>query len=43
MATTHNISEFWHDHAGARFLIPMLAVLAIFIIGGLLLLGYPYN
>ena len=41
MATiTHNAQEFWHDHAGARWLIPMLAVMALVVIGFYLMLGW---
>jgi len=44
MATlTHNVQEFWHDHAGARWLIPMLAITAIVVIGFFLMLGYGYR
>lgn len=40
---THNVQEFWHDHAGARFLIPMLTITAIVFIGFFLMLGYGYR
>ena len=44
MATiTHNLSEFWHDHAGARWLAPMLLVTALVVIGFYLMLGYGYR
>ena len=44
MATlTHNAQEFWHDHAGARWLLPMLAVMAIVVIGMFVMLGYSYR
>ncbi len=38
---THNMNE-WHDHSGVRWLAPMLAVLAVTIIGILLMVVYPY-
>lgn len=41
MATTRNIHE-WHDHAGARWLIPMMALLAAVILGIVAMLVYPY-
>ena len=43
MATTHNLQDFWHDHAGARWLVPMLAVMALVVIGFYLMLGYGYR
>jgi hypothetical protein len=43
MAThTHN-QEILHDHAGARWLVPMLAVMAVVVIGFYLMLGYGYR
>lgn len=38
---THHMNE-WHDHSGVRWLAPMLAVLAVTIIGILLMIVYPY-
>ena len=38
----HDVSEFWHNHAGARWLVPMIAALAIVVIGMLYMLVYPY-
>ena len=44
MATlSHNLNEFWHDHAGARWLVPMLVVTALVVIGFYLMLGYAYR
>ncbi len=44
MATITNPREFWsHDHAGARWLIPMLAFMAVVVIGFFLMLGYGYR
>ena len=39
---SHDISEFWHNHAGARFLAPMIAVLAIVVLGMLYMVVYPH-
>jgi len=33
---------YWHDHSGIRWLAPMLAILALTIIGILLMVVYPY-
>lgn len=41
MATSKNIHE-WHDHSGARWLIPMMALLAAVILGIVAMLVYPY-
>ena len=44
MATlTHDLQELWHDHPGARFLVPMLALMAIVVVGFFLMLGYGYR
>jgi len=42
MPKTQSIQEFWHDHAGARWLVPMIALMAIIVIGLLAMLIYPY-
>jgi hypothetical protein len=42
MPTTHDVQEFWRDHAGARWLIPELAIIAFVAIGLFLMLGYAY-
>ena len=39
---THDIQEFWHNHAGARWLVPMIALFAVVILGMLYMLVYPY-
>ena len=39
---THDIQQFWKDHAGARWLVPMMALLAVVIIGLLYMLVYPH-
>ncbi|HLL24703.1 MAG TPA: hypothetical protein VK427_21370 [Kofleriaceae bacterium] len=41
MATTHNI-DHWHDNAGIRWLLPMIAVMAFVILGLLAMVTYPY-
>jgi len=42
MPKTQSIQEFWQDHAGARWLVPMIALMAIIVIGLLAMLIYPY-
>lgn len=43
MATiTERSKQLFHDHAGARWLIPMMALLAVVIFGLLAMLVYPY-
>lgn len=39
---SHTIEQLWHDHPGARWLVPMIALLAFVIIGLLVMLVYPY-
>lgn len=41
MATTHSPYEI-HDHAGARFLAPFLAVLLLAVVGLVFMLVYPH-
>ncbi len=40
--TTHDIEEFWHNHAGARWLVPMMALLAVVLIGVVAMIVYPH-
>ena len=39
---THSFEEAWHNHPGARWLIPMMALVALVVIGILVMLVYPY-
>jgi hypothetical protein len=43
MALTQNIQRFWHNHAGARWLVPMMALLAVLVGLMLYMLVYPYT
>jgi hypothetical protein len=36
------MQKFWHDHAGARWLTPMMALLAILVLAVAYMLVYPY-
>ena len=40
---TEQIQHFWQDHAGARFLAPMLFVLSVTVIAIIAMLSYPYR
>jgi hypothetical protein len=37
-----DMQKFWHDHAGARWLTPMMAVLVITVLALAYMLVYPY-
>ena len=40
---THNVHEFWQEHAGARWLIPTLAIMAAVVVMFYLMLFYGYT
>ncbi len=42
MTAINSLQEIWHDHAGARWLIPMIAALAVTILGLAYMLMWPY-
>ena len=42
MSTTQDVQRFWQDHAGARWLVPMIALMAVVVFGLLYMLAYPY-
>ena len=37
-----DLHYFWQDHPGARWLIPMIAILLITIVGVLAMIVYPH-